>query len=109
MNVEEAKRLEKLEERMNKLEKRGFEDTVTLLELLSSITFFGALKKENCTHAKDGQCGFFVLGDDVKKRIPIATECRIKDCKSEPAHYHLELSNVTCAFCHMTNDSARTR
>jgi len=102
MNVEKLKRLEEFEERLKKLEKHGFEDTLTLVEILSSITFFGGLKMEKCKYAKEGQCGFFFLGNDAKKKIPIATDCRIKDCEGQPGHCHLELSNVTCAFCPKT-------
>ena len=99
MNVEALKHLEEFEKRLKKLEKHGFEDTLTLVELLSSINFFGGLKMEKCEYAKEGQCGFFFLGSDAKKKIPIATDCRIMDCKGEQGHCHLELSNVTCAFC----------
>ena len=99
MNIEELKRLEEFEKRLNNLEAHGFEDTLTLVEILSSITFFGSLKMEKCKYAKEGQCGFFFLKSEAKKKIPLATDCRIKDCKGEPGHCHLELSNVTCAFC----------
>jgi len=99
MNVEMLKHLEELEKRLNKLEKQGFEDTLTLVEILSSITFFGGLKMGKCKYAKEGQCGFFFLKSDAKKKIPIATDCKISDCEGEPGHCHLELSNVTCAFC----------
>lgn len=86
------------EERLKKLEKHGFEDTLTLVEILSNITFFGNLKMETCKHAKVGQCGLYFLKSDSKK-IPIATSCKIRDCKGEQDHYHLELSNITCTFC----------
>ncbi len=99
MGVGVSKSLEDLEERLNKLKKHGFEDTLTLVEILSNITFFGGFKKEKCKHEKDGQCGFFFLGNDAKKKIPIATTCRIRDCAGEYDHYHLELSNTTCSFC----------
>ena len=99
MSVGKFKRLEELEERLKKLEKHGFEDTMTLVEILSSITFFGGLKMEKCLHAKKEQCGLFFLGSDAKKKIPLATDCRIEKCKGPPGHCHLELSNVTCAFC----------
>jgi len=99
MTVEELKRLEDFEKRLNKLEAHGFEDTLTLVEILSSMTFFGGLKMEKCKYAEEGQCGFFFLKNEAKKKIPIAGKCRIKDCKGEPDHCHLELSNVTCALC----------
>jgi len=99
MSAEDLKRLEELENRLQKLEKRGFEDTVTLVEILSSMTFFGGLKMEKCIYAREGQCRLFLLGSDAKKRIPLATDCSIHNCKGEPSHCHLELSNIVCAFC----------
>jgi len=99
MRDEMLKRLEELENRLEKLEKHGFEDTLTLIEILSNITFFGRLKMEKCEYAKEGQCGFFTLKSNAKRKIPIATECRINGCKDEPSHYHIELSNVTCTLC----------
>jgi len=99
MSFEELNRLEEFKKRLNKLEKHGFEDTLTLVEILSNITFFGSLKMEKCKYAKEGQCGFFFLKSDAKNKIPTATDCRMRDCKGELDHFHLELSNVTCAFC----------
>jgi len=99
MDVAKLNRLEELEKRLKKLENHGFEDTLTLVEILSNVTFFGGLKMEKCKYAKEGQCGFFFLGSDAKKKIPIATDCRIRYCEGEPGHCHLELANVTCAFC----------
>jgi hypothetical protein len=93
------KSLEKFEKRLDKLEKREFEDALTLIEILSTITFFGGVKMKKCKYAKEGQCALFLLKSDAEKKIPISTDCRIKDCKGEPGHHHLELSNVTCAFC----------
>jgi len=92
-------RLEEFEKRLRKLEKHGFEDALTLVEILGNITFFGNLKMEKCKYAKEGQCGLFFLKSDAKEKIPIATNCRIRDCKGEQVHCHLELSNVTCTFC----------
>lgn len=105
MDVGKFKRLKEFEERLKKLEKHGFEDTLTLVEILSNITFFGGLKMEKCKYAKEGQCGLFFLRSDAKKKIPTATDCRISDCKGEPSHCHLELSNVTCAFCPKAKDT----
>lgn len=99
MNTEEIKQLEELEKRMKLLEKHGIEDSLTLVEILSNITFFGNLKMEKCKYARDGQCGRFFLKLDAAKKIPIATKCRIKVCNGDLDHCHLELSNVGCAFC----------
>jgi len=99
MNAEEIKQLEEVEKRLKLLEKHGIEDSLTLLEILSNITFFGNLKMEKCKYARDGQCGRFFLKLDAAKKIPIATKCRIKGCNRELDHCHLELSNVSCALC----------
>ena len=66
---------------------------------MSNITFFGNLKMEKCKHAKGYKCGFFLLKSDAKRKIPIATSCRIGDCKGKQGHCHLELSGVTYTFC----------
>jgi hypothetical protein len=99
MNVEEIKHLEEFEKRLKLLEEHGIEDSLTLVEILSNITFFGGLKMDKCKYARDGQCGRFFLKLDAAKKIPIATKCRIKGCTGELDHCHLELSNVGCAFC----------
>lgn len=99
MSTEGLNLLTELEKRLAKLEKHEFEDTLTILEILSNLTFFGGLKMEECEHAKEGQCGYFFLKSDAKKKIPIATDCRIQNCVREQSHCHLELSNVTCALC----------
>jgi len=99
MSIEVLNRLAELEKRLEKLEKHGFEDTLTILEILSNLTFFSGLKMEQCKYAKEGQCRYFFLKNDAKKKIPIATNCRIHNCSSEKNHCHLELSNVTCALC----------
>lgn len=99
MSISAPRRLEEFEDRLKKLEDHGFEDTVTLVEILSSLSFFGALKMKSCAYAKDGQCGLYVLSSDAKMRIPVASDCRIRGCVNNQKHLHLELSNVTCAFC----------
>ena len=99
MSVGVLRRMEEFEGRLRKLEERGFEDALTLVEILSNVCFFGGIKMEKCGYAKNGQCGLFALDDDARKKIPIATECRIKDCEHGKSHLHLELSNMTCAFC----------
>jgi len=52
MNVEVLKHLKEFEKRLKKHEKHGFEDTLTLVEILSGITFFSGLKMEKCRYAK---------------------------------------------------------
>ncbi len=103
MSVEVSKRLDELEQRLEKLEKHRFEDALTLLEFLSSVTFFGGLKMAQCEYAKEGQCTLFTLEADAEEKIPVATKCRIRGCGGEPGHCHLELSNVICAFCPISN------
>ena len=92
-------RLADLEKRIEKLEKNGFEDTLTLVEILANASFFGNQKMQKCEYAKKGQCSLFVVREKVKGKIPMVTDCRINDCKCETEHCHLEISNVTCAFC----------
>jgi len=99
MYVEETKQMEELQKQLKLLENRDMENSLTLLEILSNITFFGNLKMEKCKYAKDGQCGRYFLDLEAAKKIPIATKCRIKGCSLQSDHCHLELSNTTCAFC----------
>jgi len=94
--------LEELNKRIEKLEKQKDQEVLALVEILSSATFFGDLKKITCQYAKDGQCDFFVLKNNAKNRIPIATDCRIRDCQVSSKHSHIELSNITCTFCQIT-------
>jgi len=47
--------IEALEKRIEFLEKRRMVDSLTLLEILANITFFGSLKREKCKYAKDGR------------------------------------------------------
>jgi hypothetical protein len=92
--------IEELNKRIDKIERQRNEEVLTLLEILASITFFGELKKAQCEYPRNGQCSYFVLVNDAKGKIPIATNCRVTHCKeSAILHCHLELSNVTCALC----------
>ena len=99
MNIQDVKEWNKLDKRLKLLEKRGIQDSLTILEILSNITFFGKLKMEKCEHAKNQQCGLFFLKSETTTRIPIATKCKIKECNDGLDHSHIELSNVSCAFC----------
>jgi len=99
MNIEQVKELEELDNRLNLLEKHVVENSLTLLEILSNIAYFGDFKMKKCEFARDGQCGYFFLKLDATNKIPIATECKIKDCNKQSKHLHLVLSNISCAFC----------
>jgi hypothetical protein len=91
--------IQELSNRVNRIEEQKNQEVVTLIEILANATFFGGIKKAKCGHAKQGQCSFFTIESIVKKSIPIVSECRIKNCKEEQLHYHIELSNITCSLC----------
>ena len=97
-------KIEELQKRLDDIERQKNDEVLTLVELLANVSFFGEQKKAQCEHAKNGQCSYFFLLNESKGKIPIATNCRIKECK-EPAslHCHLELSNITCSFCENYN------
>jgi len=99
--------IDHLRRRIEKIEQLENEEALTLVEILANITFFGELKKTQCEHAKNGQCSFFVLVNEAKGKIPIATNCRIKLCKEADPHCHLELSNISCALCGMGRDQEK--
>ncbi len=90
---------EELKARIERLEKRDVEKLLTMLEVMSNITFFGEIKKGNCEYAKNGQCGLFYIQNNASKKIPIATRCRIAECDLAYDHCHLEANNVTCTLC----------
>jgi len=96
--------LEELNERVNKLEKQKNQEILTIVEILSNATFFGEIKKTNCEYTENGQCSFFILKNEAKDKIPIATDCRIMHCKESFLHCHLELSNITCALCQIPDN-----
>jgi hypothetical protein len=95
--------LEELQKRVDRIEKQKNQEVLSLVEILSNATFFGEVKKANCTFSKNGQCSFFILKSDVKNKIPIVSDCRIENCEESRLHYHLELSNITCALCEISN------
>ncbi len=88
-----------LKARIDKLEHQGFDEFLTLVEIMSNATFFGDMKRTTCEHAKQGQCTFFTLEKTAREKIPIATRCRIKNCPDQNEHYHIEISNITCTLC----------
>jgi len=91
--------IEELHLRLDKLEKQKDQEVLALVEILSNATFFGELRKANCQFAMDGQCALFVLQEEAKDKIPIVSECRIKQCEESAKHFHIELSNITCTLC----------
>lgn len=91
--------MEELLTRIDNIEKRDKQEFVTLLEIMSHVTFFGGIKKTNCEYAKNGQCSLFYLQTNARNKIPMATECRIPGCDANHGHCHLEISNITCTFC----------
>jgi hypothetical protein len=91
--------MEGLLTRIDNLEKRHLQEFVTLLEIMSNVTFFGGIKKTNCKYARNDQCSLFYLQSNAKNKIPLATGCRISECNSPNGHLHLEVSKVTCTFC----------
>ena len=98
-----ANQIEELHLQLDKLEEQQTQGILALVEILSNATFFGELKKANCQYAINGQCARFILENDAKNKIPLASECRIKQCAESVKHYHIELSNITCTLCQESN------
>lgn len=95
--------LEELSRRIEKIEQQKTDEVLTLIEILSNVTFFGEMKQKSCGCAKDGQCSFFILTSEAKGKIPVVTSCHVKKCREPSFHYHIELSNITCALCEVRN------
>jgi len=91
-----------IENRVQNLEKTSEEQVLTLVELLSNLTFFGELKRSSCVYLKDGQCARFSL-EEFEEKLPMVSKCRISGCKATTQHYHLEISNICCGLCHEVN------
>ena len=98
----------RLNSRLDKLEEQGVQELLVLVEILSTATFFGDLKRNNCEHAKDGQCGFYFIKNKTENKIPVTSDCRIKDCKNAPPHHHIELSTITCTLCPKWQEQTQT-
>jgi hypothetical protein len=92
-------KLEELNKRLEKLEKKNDQEAITLVEILSNATFFGQMKKSTCKYAKNGQCSLFILNRQQRNQLPLTAKCRIKDCKEPTEHWHIVLSNLTCSLC----------
>lgn len=100
-----SEHLEESKVRLENLEEQNVQNAMSLIEIMSTAAFFGNMKKINCEYAKEGQCSFFFLKKGAKNKLPIATDCRISDCKDVPVHCHLELCNITCTFCPVWTNS----
>ena len=97
-----ASQVERLKQRVNSIEESNKEEALTIIEILANANFFGQLKKDKCTHAKNGQCTYFIIQRKNKDMLPNISECKIEGCYSQ-VHYHLERSNITCCFCQKEN------
>ena len=91
--------IDELHRRVDKIERQKSEEVLALVEILSNATFFGEIKRSNCEYAKDGQCSFFVLEGNEREEIPIASQCRIRECHEPFNHRHIEISNISCTLC----------
>ena len=100
-------KIDELHKRIHKIEQQKNQEVLALVEILSNTTFFGEMKKANCEYAKNGQCSFFILDTETKNKIPIASECKIKQCKEPSLHCHIEISNISCTLCQRTNYGPR--
>lgn len=100
--------IDDLHRRIDRIERQNSEEVLALVEILSNATFFGEIKKTNCEYAKDGQCGFFVLDGEDKKKMPIITECRIRGCQEPSLHCHIEISNISCTLCQRIVNGPKT-
>lgn len=98
--------LENLSQRLAILEQNNSQELLTIVEILANATFFGQMKKDLCKFAKNGQCSLFIVDSKEGAKIPIATCCRIEDCKEKSPHSHIELSNITCSLCHEKETSS---
>jgi len=90
---------DELRRRVDNIEKQNYQEVLTLVEILSNVSFFGEIKNSNCEYAKDDQCSFFILHSEEKNKIPIVAECRIKECNEPSFHCHIEISSISCALC----------
>ncbi len=100
------RQIDELNERFDKIEEQRKQEILTLIEILSNVTFFGEMKRENCEFSKNGQCSYFSLRKREKNRLPLISECRVEGCNQSKQHYHLEVSNITCALCQNNHHSA---
>jgi hypothetical protein len=91
--------LQELQDRLEKLEETKNDEVLTLIEILSNLSFFGEIKKAQCRYFKDGQCAYFVVTKEHKNKLPIVSKCRVNGCKELLEHYHIETSDITCSLC----------
>jgi hypothetical protein len=101
--------LEELDRRINKIEIQKEQEILTLVEILSNAKFFGEIKKSICPNSSNGQCSYFIIKNDDKNTLPIVSNCRIKNCQEETEHGHIEISNITCSLCQVTNSKKKEK
>ena len=99
--------IDRLSKRVDIIEKQKKQEVLTLVEILSNATFFGEIRKSSCEYSKNGQCSFYLLEEEVKNKIPIVEECRIKDCEEPSLHYHIEISNISCTLCQKIKNGSK--
>ena len=100
--------IEEISNRLEKIERQKNQEVLTLVEILSNVTFFGEIKKANCQYHKNGQCSYFIIKSKQKNTLPILSKCRVKNCKTTPKHCHIETSNITCSLCQQPNNNHKT-
>ena len=93
------KEIMELNERVSLLEKQRDDQVLTLVEILSNVSFFGKMKETNCEYARNGQCSLYFFDAETRNKIPLVNDCKIDGCKETLPHRHIELSNVTCSLC----------
>jgi hypothetical protein len=96
--------LQELQDRLEKLEETRNDEVLTLIEILSNLSFFGEINKAQCQYFKDGQCAYFVVAKEHKNKLPTVSKCRVNGCNKLLEHYHIETSNITCSICQQSRE-----
>lgn len=100
-----TQKLKIVSRRLETLENNKDQEIISLVEILANINFFGQVKKAVCQYARDGQCSLYVVDTPLKEQIPFTASCRVRDCKEQSIHSHIEISNITCGLCSETASS----
>jgi hypothetical protein len=94
-----ALEIENIHKRLEQIENHNKNEMLSIIEILSNLSFFGELKQTACEFAVNGQCSCFTIDRTTCNRIPLVSECRIKNCQESKNHYHIELSKLSCGLC----------